>query len=71
VRARAGPPVALPLAGKDLATLKRADAFRLADLKAGKGRLRADPWKTMSSSAAPLPSLAHARLGPRGRSRAR
>jgi bifunctional non-homologous end joining protein LigD len=44
LRAREGAPVALPLAWKDLAALKRGDAFTLKDVPALLKARRKDPW---------------------------
>lgn len=44
LRARAGAPVAMPLAWNDLPKLHRADAFKLRDVPAKLKRRRKDPW---------------------------
>ncbi|WP_429003211.1 DNA ligase D [Xanthomonas sacchari] len=44
LRARAGAPVAMPLAWSDLSRLHRADAFKLRDVPAKLKRRRKDPW---------------------------
>ncbi|WP_429002344.1 DNA ligase D [Xanthomonas sacchari] len=44
LRARAGAPVAMPLAWSDLSKLHRADAFKLRDVPAKLKRRRKDPW---------------------------
>ncbi len=44
LRARAGAPVAMPLAWSDLPKLHRADAFKLRDVPAKLKRRRKDPW---------------------------
>ncbi|WP_430543603.1 DNA ligase D [Xanthomonas sacchari] len=44
LRARAGAPVAMPLAWSDLPKLHRADAFKLRDVPAKLKRRRRDPW---------------------------
>jgi bifunctional non-homologous end joining protein LigD len=44
LRAREGAPVALPLAWKELAALKRGDAFTLKDVPALLKARRKDPW---------------------------
>jgi bifunctional non-homologous end joining protein LigD len=44
LRAREGAPVALPIAWKDIAALKRGDAFTLKDVPALLKKRRKDPW---------------------------
>jgi bifunctional non-homologous end joining protein LigD len=49
-RARAGAPVSVPLAWKEL-DLDERPAFHVSDFNLWKGRLRTDPWKKMSEIA--------------------
>jgi bifunctional non-homologous end joining protein LigD len=45
LRARAGAPVAMPLAWSDLPKLKRSDAFTMKEVPAKLRRRRKDPWE--------------------------
>jgi bifunctional non-homologous end joining protein LigD len=45
LRARAGAPVAMPLAWSDLQKLKRSDAFTMKEVPAKLRRRRKDPWE--------------------------
>jgi len=55
LRARAGAPVALPLAWSELAKLHRADAFTIAEVPAKLRRRRKDPWAGMDALEQHLP----------------
>lgn len=55
LRARAGAPVALPLAWSELGKLHRADAFTIAEVPAKLRRRRKDPWAGMDALEQHLP----------------
>jgi len=54
-RARAGAPVAAPLAWDELRTDARGDRFNLANLPDRLARLKADPWRGFFAVEQPLP----------------
>lgn len=47
-RSRPGAPVSMPLDWKELTSVKKADAFNVADMAARLKSRRADPWKEMN-----------------------
>lgn len=49
LRGRAGAPVAMPLAWRELSGLKRADTFTINDVPAKLKRRRKDPWEGIES----------------------
>ena len=54
-RARAGAPVATPLAWDELPSLRAGNAYRVGTLLARLDHLPADPWAAMDDMARPLP----------------